>query len=269
MAFRTIEISDAEHERDHLRLVTVKSAALKGRGDISVFVPPGCETQALPIVILLHGVYGSHWAWALKGAAHKTALALIEKKRIRPMILAMPSDGLFGDGSGYVAHQADYESWIVRDVPAAVCEAAPQADSKTLFISGLSMGGFGALRLGGKFAALFRGISAHSSITHFSQMAQFVEEPLNVYGMLPESEQFAAHALIGHAPTLPPLRFDCGASDPLIEPNRALHRELLAAGVPHRYDEFSGGHGWEYWREHLTDSLLFFDECLRAPAKSE
>jgi poly(3-hydroxybutyrate) depolymerase len=53
--FRTIEISDSQFEKDNLRMMTVKSSNLKGRGDIVVFVPPKIQRDT-PVVILLHGV---------------------------------------------------------------------------------------------------------------------------------------------------------------------------------------------------------------------
>src|SRR3954449_2231152 len=116
--FRTIELSDPRFEAEGLRWVTVKSPALQQRADITLFVPEEASSlHGVPIAILLHGVYGSHWAWALKGGAHKTALALIKSRKIRPLVLAMPSDGLSGDGSGYVEHtRDDYETWIMEDV---------------------------------------------------------------------------------------------------------------------------------------------------------
>ncbi len=80
-----------------LDFITVKSNALKKRADITVFSPPNAGKNT-PLVILLHGVYGSHWAWAMKGNAHITTQNLIEAGQIKPMILAMPSDGLYADG---------------------------------------------------------------------------------------------------------------------------------------------------------------------------
>src|SRR5579862_3412595 len=125
--FRTIEISEPRFEAEGLRWVTVKSRALGHRADITLFVPKEAAAGSnIPLVILLHGVYGSHWAWSLKGGAHRTAARLIEKKEIPPMAMAMPSDGLWGDGSGYLPHRdADFERWIVEEVPAAAREAMP------------------------------------------------------------------------------------------------------------------------------------------------
>jgi hypothetical protein len=33
--------------------------------------PNEAKAESLPLVILLHGVYGSHWAWLFKGGAHR------------------------------------------------------------------------------------------------------------------------------------------------------------------------------------------------------
>jgi S-formylglutathione hydrolase FrmB len=65
-------------------------------------------------------------------------------------------------------------------------------------------------------------------------------------------------AIIRAGDRLPPLRFDCGVDDQLIEENRALHRDLEARGIAHTYEEFPGAHTWAYWERHLEDTLRFF-----------
>lgn len=258
--FRTFEISEARHEHAGLRWVTVKSASLRGRGDITLWVPPG--GRAAGMVVLLHGVYGSHWAWAMKGGAHRTAERLVAAGDIPPLVLAMPSDGLWGDGSGYRAHGGrDFERWIVEEVPAAVERAVPGLGAGTpRFVAGLSMGGYGALRLACRYSGAFVAASGHSSITRFEQMAAFVEEPLAAYAD-PAGEPDVVDEVLAHQDRLPRLRFDCGTEDPLIEPNRTLHLQLEAAGIGHEYREFPGGHEWEYWEAHFEDSLRFFAAC--------
>lgn len=261
--FSTTELSDPAFEQQHLRFITVKTPHLKGRGDICVFVPPGHDLHDLPLVILLHGVYGSAWVWAFKGGVHLTALQMILEQQICPMVLAMPSDGLWGDGSAYLAHHAyDFERWIVDDVPTAIRENIPSVSQNSpQFISGLSMGGFGALRLGCKYPDRFRAISAHSSITAIDQMPLFVEEPLAEYQSAPPVDHSVWQTLLA-APTPPPLRFDCGTEDLLIEHNRTLHRQLTEAQIDHTYEEFPGGHEWPYWQTHIRDSLRFFHQQL-------
>lgn len=264
LIFRTVEISEPRFETEGLRWVTVKSAALRQRVDLTLYVPPEAKSAVnAPLVILLHGVYGSHWAWALKGGAHRTAARLIQAQEIPSMVLAMPSDGLWGDGSGYLAHRTqDFERWIVEEVPAAAREATPAVkETSPLFINGLSMGGFGALRLAARHPEKFRAAGGHSSITHFEQFKLFVEEPLEAYGCARE-DQSVLECLLRKRGQLPALRFDCGSEDPLIEYNRELSRKLTQAGVIHRYEEFPGGHSWPYWETHLADMLRFFARQL-------
>lgn len=257
--FRTIEISDPALTEPGVSFVTVKSAALQRRVDLTIFVPPDVAAEKLPLVILLHGVYGSHWAWMLKGGSHRVLTRLMAEEGLPPMMLAMPSDGLWGDGSGYLRHRdADYAKWITEEVPAAAALVDARVKGAPQFIAGLSMGGYGALRLGAMHADQFHAISAHSSITDFPQLAQFVEEPLTKYHLTDERPLSVIECLKANGRRLPPLRFDCGTSDPLIEPNRELHRQLEAAGIAHVYEEFSGGHEWPYWNEHLADTLRFF-----------
>ena len=259
--FRTTEISDPRFERDHLRFITVKTKHLQGRGDICVFVPPVEHVENLPLVILMHGVYGSAWVWSQKTGVHLTAWEMMQKGSIKPMVIAMPSDGLWGDGSGYMAHnQKDFEKWIVEDVPLAVRENIPQVSSASeLFISGLSMGGFGALRLGIKYAEKFKAISAHSAITDVEQMPLFVEEATANYRQAKEEENSVIALLKTQSVELPHIRFDCGTEDELIAPNRLLHQQLTELNVVHQYEEFKGAHEWSYWQEHVVDTLVFFD----------
>lgn len=263
-SFRTIELSDKAYENAGLRFLTVKTKNLKGRGDICLYIPKEAETLTdLPIYILLHGVYGSSWAWAMKGGAHICAKRLMDKGDIRPAIIAMPSDGLWGDGSGYLSHnEKDFAQWIVSDVPNAITENLDAASDKSpLCIGGLSMGGYGAMMLGAKYPSKFKAISAHSAITKFEQMAQFVEEPLEQYGIL-DSEKNVIDNIRKQTADLPALRFDCGVKDNLLEANRTLHQELSALNIPHVYEEFEGGHEWSYWQKHVEQSLMFFDQQM-------
>ncbi len=85
---------------------------------------------------------------------------------------------------------------------------------------------WGALPLGAKYASLFNGISAHSSITHLEQLTRFIENPLTDFGDLSDEKVSAIFWLKQNQGILPPIHFDCGISDELIEENRKLHIEL-------------------------------------------
>ena len=269
VSFASVEISDPRFERDGLRMLTVASRALGRRVDICYWAPPiGTGTPPLPVMILLHGACASAWSWPLNGGAHLTAGRLIDAEEIAPVALVMPSDGLWGLGSGYVPHNdADYERFIVEEVPAAAALADDRITaSSPLTIAGLSMGGFGALRLGAKYPDRFRGISAHSAVTTLGRLAEATGDRLDGLPGFGQPDGTALHWLESNAARLPPLRFDCGTDDHLLPGNRALHAALEARGIEHQYEEFAGGHDWPYWRLHLADTLRFLDgAATRAP----
>lgn len=190
---------------------------------------------------------------------------MINRGELPPMVIAMPSDGLWGDGSAYLPHHGyDFEKWIAMDVVDAMEEkiAGVQKDSP-LFIAGLSMGGFGALRIGAKYGFRFKGIAGHSSITNLQQMKLFVEE--DVSGLEQKDpvdhDVFKTFQMFRHH--LPPVRFDCGREDQLIEYNRLLHRQMMDDGIEHLYEEHSGAHEWSYWAEHVVETLHFFGGQIR------
>jgi enterochelin esterase-like enzyme len=269
ISFASVELSDPRFERDGLRVITVSSGAIGRRADMCLWAPPiGGSPSTLPLLILLHGSGGSAWSWPLLGGAHLTVSRMIESGEIEPVALAMPSDGLWGLGSGYVPHaDADYEKWIVDEVPAAAALLDDRIKaSSPLTIAGLSMGGFGALRLGAKYPDRFRGISAHSAVTTLGRLAESTGHRLDALPGFGKPDGTALHWLEVNAARLPPLRFDCGTDDHLLPGNRALHAALDARGIEHQYEEFAGGHDWPYWRLHLADSLRFLDgAAARAP----
>jgi putative tributyrin esterase len=263
--FRTFEASDPAIPADGLRFVTVKSASLGMRADITFHMPAADAGQrALPLLVLLHGVYGSHWAWALKGGVHLTAARLVAQGALPPIAIAMPSDGLWGDGSGYVRHCGqDFERWIIDEVPAAARELSPSvAADSPLLVAGLSMGGFAALRFAGKYPHRIAAAAAHSAVTAVAELDSLIAE--SRAGWSAESADLTVlEALAGAKSPVPPIRFDCGVADSYLEPNRALHRELDKRGIAHVYAEAEGGHDWDYWSREVEQTLRFFGKVLQ------
>ena len=108
------------------------------------------------------------------------------------------------------------------------------------------MGGFGAIRLGLKYADRFASIYAHSS-------------KLVVTGDDHDAEVIAARV---DRKNMPALAFDCGVDDHLIEDSRRFARALETLGLPHEYREYSGAHTWSYWEAHLPEALAHHARVL-------
>lgn len=268
MPLQQIEVSNRQYmQDDKLMLLTLHSSALKGRGNVSVYNAYS-ESKDLPIVILMHGVYGNHWVWMHLGGVHEVYNRM-RKEGLSEFVLVMPEDGSYYAGSGYLPlKHANYDKWIVEDMIEGVrtsCECV--SENSKLFISGLSMGGYGALRLGAKYAERFAGISGHSSITNINEISQFVSEDLNHYALADDAEQEETDILFWlnkHRALLPPLRFDCGRDDQLFQGNLAFKKRLEENDHAFSFFENAGAHEWPYWNTHVADTFQFFDKILKA-----
>ena len=218
-------VSDPQLTPEGVVLLTIKSNHLRGRGDITIYMPPQAEAEAAGVITLLHGVYGSHWAWMYKLDVHRTLLSLIDEGKVPPFILVMPSDGLLGDGSGYFAHQHhDFESWITQDVVEAVQHYIPSIGFETpWFVCGLSMGGYGAMRLGIRHPERYQAFSGLSSITGLADFQTFTREQVRQMPFDAKVQQLELDdAFLQNRKTLRPFRFDCGTEDPLLESGRGV-----------------------------------------------
>src|ERR1700744_3916378 len=175
LAYRNPVLSDELAGYPGLRLLTFYSQALGRRGDVSLYLPLSAGDRELPLLLLLHGVYGSHWNWWALGGLPAIAAGMVAAGEAAPMAIAMPSDGLWGDGSGYLRHKSfDAEGWIIDDIPACIHALLPQVRVERPALAGLSMGGFGALRIGAKHADRVAAISAHSAVTSLRDLQPFV-----------------------------------------------------------------------------------------------
>ncbi|HEX4309984.1 MAG TPA: alpha/beta hydrolase-fold protein [Acidobacteriaceae bacterium] len=257
-------LSDEMPGHAGVRLLTFYSSALRRRADVTMYLPPGGHDRSLPLMILMHGVYGSHWNWWALGDLPVTANEMLASGEIGELAIAMPSDGLWGDGSGYVLHKdMDAESWIMDDVPARMQELFPQVRCDGVYLAGLSMGGYGALRLGAKFAERVAGISAHSAVTSLEDLSQRVQEPIGDYLAAGKRDADVLYWMRRNRAHLPPIRFDCGTEDSLLASNRALHQALLRLKIRHEYEEHPGGHDWAYWKKHVRSTLRFVSDLAR------
>ena len=261
--YSIVHSKDGEYDLTGIDFATVRSPALDARVDLCTYLPEPAKGQThLPVAILLSGVTTSCWTWASYGGAHHVIDRLIAVNEIPPMLLAMPSDGLYNCGSGFLNHPngGQYEDWIVQDLPLLIQELYPEVSTQSpLFISGLSMGGYGALRIGAKHPQLFQAFAGHSSITTLDGMAPYLKDGLtDNLNQIDRPEADVLHWLTTNREKLPPFHFDCGTGDDLITANRTLHQSLLDLHIPHTYEESPGAHEWGYWSAQLEKTLHFF-----------
>ncbi len=135
-------------------------------------------------------------------------------------------------------------------------------------IGGLSMGGYGAVKLGLKHHDMFASVNSHSGAVGFlhdpERARQLSPEFRRIFGDDPAGgpeDPFAIVEKIDHG-RIPAMRIDCGTSDFLLDQNRSFHKKLEEMQIPHEYEEFPGGHEWAYWDEHVPQAIAFHAKNL-------
>ncbi|HEY3330682.1 MAG TPA: alpha/beta hydrolase family protein [Capsulimonadaceae bacterium] len=232
-------------------------ASLGKMASFYAIIPEG-KTGPFPVYYLLHGMSDNHTAWTRRTSLERYASGL-------PIIIIMP-DGersFYTDSAKFPTDQ--FETYITRDLIGFVDSTWNTiATPKGRAIGGLSMGGYGAIKLALKFPELFGAGVSHSGALEAASHAanpdwSNANEWVSIFGENPTGGPNDIFALMEKltAATAPALRIDCGSEDFLIESNRRATKRLTELGLPHEYAEYPGGHSWEYWDTHVQEALQF------------
>ena len=211
---------------------------------------------------LLHGLSDDHTIWERRTSIERYVAGM-------PLVVVMP-DG----GRGWYSNAAEgfaYEDDLLKDIVGLVERTFPvKAERSGRAIGGLSMGGYGAIKLALKHPEMFCSANSHSGALGFLRMKTGQAKGLSpeferIFGKSPEGgpdDPFAIVEKMDHG-RIPALRIDCGTEDFLLDQNRAFHKHLETLKVEHEYEEFPGGHEWGYWDLHIQQALAFHKRNLK------
>jgi S-formylglutathione hydrolase FrmB len=193
-----------------------------------------------PVLMQLHGLSDDSDAWIQRS----NFLRHVEGY---PMVVVLPDGGTSGYLNWKVSDRLNthrYEDLLMRDIPAHLIRQLNVATGPWA-ISGLSMGGYGAMRLGLKYPDRFCSIWGHSSAF---MIDEFLDPDL--IQNLEDADPYRHAEALARRNDRPVISFDCGIDDRLIEHNRSFHAHLEPLGIEHHYAEHPGDHTWEY-RPHI------------------
>jgi S-formylglutathione hydrolase FrmB len=243
------------------RVDTVKIYSSSMRKEIPtlIVVPDNYSTlKTCPVTYLIHG-YGSNYKGWLTGAPEIKLLADAYN-----MILVTPDGGF---GSWYFDSPIDssfrYETFIAGELIRYVDRNYSTIPSpKGRAITGLSMGGHGALYLAFRHQDVFGAAGSTSGGVDIRPFPKNwdLKMRLGDYSKYPENWENNTVINLVHllTPYSPVLIIDCGTDDFFYRVNCLLHEKLLDRNIPHDFISRPGGHDWDYWRNAIKYQLLFF-----------
>jgi putative tributyrin esterase len=229
--------------------IQMNSRALERSVTYTILLPDPAEVGdgPYPVLVQLHGRNGSHTRWLSNSNLNTYAKNL-------PLIIVLPdgANSLWAN----LHPTARYEDFIVQDLWEHINATFSVRKDSPWAIGGLSMGGYGAIRLGLKYPEKYCSIYAHSSVipNHEELTTAWPERAADLDCYRLASEIAPAK--------LPRLSFDCGTEDGLLEHNQRFHTHLQELGLAHSYAEYPGAHTWDYWDLHVQAALLQHAEVL-------
>ncbi len=251
------------------------SPALQRKSRSWVIIPEG--VNRFPVLYLLHGLPDRPEDWLRRSPIASIAASL-------PLAIIIPEGGGLYCGA--------WERYLVEDIPRIMenrIEVIPKRECRG--VAGISIGGYGALKIAFKHPERYGSVSCHSGAVGWGHrplegegswkellhhqggwlfggglpyrlaMKAPFRKYLSAYKRL-ESMRCKENDLYEIAASSfrmnpPKISLDCGTDDFLKGDNQEFHSFLSERGVEHDYREYPGAHNWNYWNARMSEMLNF------------
>lgn len=277
------QFRDVVPQGSRVQYKTYQSTLMNRELRYGLYLPPSYETSGTrryPVVYFLHGLNENEMRWSTRGETDLMLDKMIADKAIGEFIVAIPMSSTTSFYTNARQGNAPWEDAVVKEfIPMIESTYRVNATRATRGISGISMGGYGALKIAMKHPEMFGSVSTHSAalVPDFNtttvtgrRLDQFKALFDNIYGIgfagggQLDLSYWNANNPLELAKDTAKLQnmkiyFDCGTEDEygFYDGQRVLDDLLTKAKYPHTAGLFPGVHGWDYAKQHTRQSLLF------------
>jgi len=274
------------HAQGRIECDALKSQILKQPVRYCAMLPlgygsalPSHSPRRYPVLYFLHGL-GDNEQTLFKTGGWNLIEDMRHHKQITDFLIVAPE----GRSSFYI-NSADgkvrYGDFFIREfMPYIERRYAIRRERRSRAISGVSMGGYGALRFAFAYPELFSSVSAQSAALLADSPQRITAalrpgtplgrlfgavfgEPIDVQHWEQSSPFSLARQNRARIAGLA-IYFNCGQDDEYdFETGAgALHRQLQAAGIRHEFHLYPGNHSATYFLAHLGETLIFHSRAM-------
>ena len=222
----------------------------------------GASTRAeYPTLYLLHGLSDDHTIWM-----RRTSIERYVAERNLAVVMPAVARSFYQD----MAAGPKYWTFLSEELPTLMRRFFPlSAAREDNFAAGLSMGGYGALRLGLTYperyaaaASLSGALDLGKRLKQAGKLGSRIQagEWEALFGPtldLGNGDLFALAERVSASAQRPSLWIDCGNQDELLGDSRDFHAHLENVRLEHHYEEPPGVHNWEYWDRQIQRVLAW------------
>lgn len=251
--------------------VVFHSASLQRDMRYRILLPHDYEQGGrFPAIYLLHGLYGDYQNWDTRTSLDNYAQNL-------HMLIVMPDGGDSWYTNSATVPADKFEDYIAKDLVSEIdTRFRTIRDKHARAIAGLSMGGYGAVKLALKYPDLFAFAGSLSGALNAARdldarRPEFRVKLLEVFGnqgsqVRTENDVF----LLLDAPqpgVYPYFYLACGTADSFLDVNRAFVSQLSSRKIVYEYHETPGEHSWDYWDREVELMLHAIERTLLQKTK--
>lgn len=240
----------------------VKSISMNKEIQVLVVTPDkaiGKQSVACPVIYLLHGYGGNALTWI----GIKPNLPQIADEKGIIFICPDGKNSWYWDSPKNPAYR--YETFVSSELVSYIDKHYPTiADRKARAITGLSMGGHGAMWVGIRHKDMFGAAGSTSGGMDIRPFPKSWEMYKQLGEMADNKESWDEHTVINQLDKISngdlAIIVDCGESDFFLNVNKDLHERLLARGIHHDFTTRPGEHNGQYWNNSIDYQILFFSK---------
>lgn len=227
--------------------IKYESKVLGKETGINVVVPEKDYDGKYKCLYLLHGLGDDENTWLERSGIEKYA----EKHGIVVVMPCAEASFYTNMKKGY-----DYYDYIAKELPQFIRETFNVSDKREdNFVAGLSMGGYGALKVGlrecGSFAAI-GSLSPCGDIARLEGFDCFLTDAFGDELVVPEEDDILCLAKkVENDPLKPRIYLGIGLEDFLYENDKTLRALLEESKFDYTYRESHGMHNWAFWDEYI------------------
>lgn len=243
-----------------------RSKAIARSVDVSVLLPDsfleGGADKKYQTLYLLHGFGGDHLSWMIGSNIARYA-------QEKELMVVMPS--AYNSAYTDFKHGLDYFTYIAEDLPDFIerlFPASPKREDR--FVAGMSMGGYGAYKLGLSYPERFAAIggiagSYHAEYRYQGKVTTVSTLCEGLYGIPPEIEPeihdifTMLRNLKREGKCIPRLYTCCGWEDRRYQDSVDLKALTDELGIPCTFEEGHGKHNEEFFDPSIKRVLEWME----------
>jgi len=209
--------------------------------------------EKYPVLFLLHGLSDDESAWT-----RYTAL----ERYVAQLKLAVVMPNVHRSFYTNMKHGYRYWDFISEELPFKARALFPLSrERQHTYVAGLSMGGYGALKLALRKPETFSAAASFSGACDLKALRDRPEELALIFGDPANIAQahgdliMLARELARRPGEKPRIYQCCGLDDYLLPGNREFNRAVAPLDFDYTYEEGPGSHDWAYWDRAIERTL--------------